>query len=436
MSTIQVPKRWDYVKLSESINDIIGGDWGESDNENIPKDFVRVKALRGIDISNWGVDKGKNASYRIIKKTSLKKRNLDEGDIIIEVSGGSTKFNVGRTILIDNEVLENCDVPIICANFFRKMRFKLEFNPKFVKYFLDYNYQNSHKMKKFIKQTTNLQNFNVTKFLDEVNIPKIDPKIQQKIVKKLDNILEKLEDKKKEILEIDQRNIDKIKKLIVNANGFLFQSLLKNTKTTTVQLESLLDGIKLGSNEKSIKDIEGIPVLRMPNIQNGKIDYSDLKFTKFSKKDEEKYLLRIGDVLVNRTNSAELVGKTAVFERDEKYAFASYIIRLRLKDNTIPQFISNYINSSIGRKYIESVYVKTSGQANINSEHLKSMLIQLPNISDQKKILKKLKNLNSGISNLQTKLSTLIKSQKMTKNYLGSLNSSILHEAFLGNLVN
>jgi len=66
----------------------------------------------------------------------------------------------------------------------------------------------------------------------------------------------------------------------------------------------------------------------MGNIQHGRPDTSDLKYLHLNEKDRKKLLLRKGDILVNRTNSAELVGKCAVFELEEKYAFASYLIRL------------------------------------------------------------------------------------------------------------
>ena len=131
---IQVPKGWKEVTLEDCISAILGGDWGENDAEIVPKDYVRAKIIRATEISNWLDQKGKTGVIRLIKKSSLEKRQLVPGDIILEISGGSTTFTVGRSVLIDNEAIEG-DVPIICANFFRKISLKKDLDPKFIHYF-------------------------------------------------------------------------------------------------------------------------------------------------------------------------------------------------------------------------------------------------------------------------------------------------------------
>ena len=88
-----------------------------------------------------------------------------------------------------------------------------------------------------------------------------------------------------------------------------------------------------GSSEKTHDDITGTPVLRMGNIQNGQLDLRNLKYLHIADKDREKLVLKRGDIVVNRTNSAELVGKCAVFDEKREFAYASYLIRLRLDAN-------------------------------------------------------------------------------------------------------
>lgn len=92
-----------------------------------------------------------------------------------------------------------------------------------------------------------------------------------------------------------------------------------------------------------------MPVLRMGNIQDGQLELSDLKFVPIN--DEiERLTLRRGDLLFNRTNSPELVGKSPVFDSEEDMTFASYLIRVK-SDNEVadPQFVAYWLNSAWGR---------------------------------------------------------------------------------------
>ena len=187
------PKNWNYQKLEECVSQIIGGDWGKENVEKVHKDFVRVKVIRGVDITKWKTEQGKNIVIRTIKKSSLEKRKLESGDIIFEISGGSSTFSVGRTFLITEQILENLTFPLICNNFFRKIRFEKELIPKFIKYFFDYYYE-LNGMKPFISQTTNLQNFNISKFLSEINIGIPKKETQKTIVQKLDEKFSLIED--------------------------------------------------------------------------------------------------------------------------------------------------------------------------------------------------------------------------------------------------
>src|SRR6185437_2120857 len=106
----------------------------------------------------------------------------------------------------------------------------------------------------------------------------------------------------------------------------------------------------------------GVPVLRMGNIVDGDLDLTTLKYLPDSHEEFPRLLLRPGDLLFNRTNSPELVGKTAVFKgRPEKCSFASYLIRVRLASGCMPEFVSAFINSVFGRKWVKSVVTQQVG---------------------------------------------------------------------------
>jgi type I restriction enzyme S subunit len=159
-----------------------------------------------------------------------------------------------------------------------------------------------------------------------------------------------------------------------------------------VLLGSVLERCQYGSSAKADGAEGGIPMLRMGNIGNGRIDFSNLAFIGLSTKDRETYRLDRGDVLINRTNSAELVGKSAMFEADSDYVFASYLIRLTPNPKKLLSgYLQAILASSIGRAYVDRVKHQSVGQSNINGTEIKAMPIPLPGRDEQEVVLRELR---------------------------------------------
>lgn len=151
-----------------------------------------------------------------------------------------------------------------------------------------------------------------------------------------------------------------------------------------VPLGDLVTSIDYGTSERAHSEPSGIPVLRMSNLQDDGLDVTDLKYVQLSTEDLHRFRLVSGDVLVNRTNSKELVGKTAVFNLDDEFVFASYLLRLRFDPAVVdPYFVSIFLNSSKGRLQIDRVSRQIIGMANINTKELRSFLVPLPPIGLQ-----------------------------------------------------
>ena len=179
-----------------------------------------------------------------------------------------------------------------------------------------------------------------------------------------------------------------------------------------------------GTSEKTNDDDSGTPVIRMGNIQNGLLDLRDLKYLHVAGKDRTKLVLKRGDILVNRTNSAELVGKCAVFDVEGDFAFASYLIRLRLDtEKAEPHLVASYINSPAGRAYMFSERKQMTGQANVNATKLKALPIALPPLTEQRQIVRELESLHARVDALK-------KLQTETGAELDALLPSILDKAF------
>ena len=183
-----------------------------------------------------------------------------------------------------------------------------------------------------------------------------------------------------------------------------------------------------GTSEKASDDNSGTPIFRMGNIQSGRLDLGDLRYLHLNDKDRARLLLKKGDILVNRTNSAELVGKCAVFDLEGEYSFASYLIRIRLdKDRAEPRLVASFINSPTGRAYMFSERKQMTGQANVNATKLKSLPIALPSLQEQRRIV-------AYLVGLQAKMEMLKEVQAQTSTELDALMPSILDKAFKGEL--
>jgi type I restriction enzyme, S subunit len=128
------------------------------------------------------------------------------------------------------------------------------------------------------------------------------------------------------------------------------------------------------------------PILRMGNLtSNGGWKLDDLKFINFEQKEIGKYTVKSGDILFNRTNSPDLVGKTAVFREAKTFGFAGYLVRLRLNDQADPEYVSAYLNSTHGKATLRGMCKSIIGMANINAKELISIPLLLPPIALQKR---------------------------------------------------
>jgi len=121
--------------------------------------------------------------------------------------------------------------------------------------------------------------------------------------------------------------------------------------------------------------------LRMNNITyGGQLDLTGLKYIDIPDSEEEKCVVQKGDVLFNRTNSKELVGKTCVYELDEPMIIAGYIIRVRTNEKVLPLYLSTVLNSDYGKATLRAMCKSIIGQANINAQELQGICIAIPPI--------------------------------------------------------
>lgn len=156
-------------------------------------------------------------------------------------------------------------------------------------------------------------------------------------------------------------------------------------------LGSFARELQYGTSALASSEETGVPILRMNNLQDDGWDLSDLKYIDLPESELTTYRLNDGDILFNRTNSKELVGKCAVFREAGVWVFASYLIRVTLDHaKALPDFVSMFLNTSAGRAQIDRLSRQIIGMTNINAEEIRTLLVPLPPPDDQRAMIAEL----------------------------------------------
>jgi type I restriction enzyme M protein len=156
-----------------------------------------------------------------------------------------------------------------------------------------------------------------------------------------------------------------------------------------VELGEVCEKVQYGISEKMNTEGLGFKTFRMNELIEGfAFDNREMKYSNISEKEFKKYKLEKGDLLFNRTNSFEHVGRTGIFDLDGDYCFASYLIRLQVNRKKVdPYFLNFFMNTSAFQSGIKQFASRAIGQANINATSLKSYKIPLPDLPTQARMV-------------------------------------------------
>ena len=199
---------------------------------------------------------------------------------------------------------------------------------------------------------------------------------QEKIVSTLSKIEKIITHRKQQLEKLDllvkARFVEMFGEPILNEKGW-----------NMVTIGDIVTEVKYGTSKPAVEGGK-YPYLRMNNLTyDGHLDLTNLKMIDIPDSEIEKCIVHRGDVLFNRTNSIELVGKTCVFDKDEDMVIAGYIIRVRLKSIMLPIVLSYFMNTDALKKKLRNMAKGAVNQANINAQEFKSINIYLPPIELQ-----------------------------------------------------
>lgn len=212
----------------------------------------------------------------------------------------------------------------------------------------------------------------------QIPVPSLS--VQSNIVKRIEII--------DYLISLRQRQAEKLDELVKARFVEMFGDPVLNCQGFPVRtIGELTTEVKYGTSKPAVEGGK-YPYLRMNNLTiDGKLDLHDLKQIDVDTSEFEKCVVRKGDVLFNRTNSAELVGKTAYYGLDEEMIIAGYIIRVRVNNLILPQYLSFYMNMPFMKQRIRSMAKGAVNQANINSKELKSIKVIVPPLEVQGKVV-------------------------------------------------
>ncbi|MBL5922754.1 restriction endonuclease subunit S [Lelliottia amnigena] len=332
-------------------------------------------------------------------------QKIRKNDILMCMSSGSSEL-VGKTAIA--ELDWDGSFGAFCALLRPKTS---ECVPKYLYYVLNSSVFREWTLNSSGSNIKNIRTSELNDFL--IPLPSLD--VQTRIA----NILEKIDEVRNKRIRTIKMVDDFLQSVFIEKFGD--PSNNKNNYPIGT-IRDLVDSVNYGTSAKASGKKGDIPILRMGNITyQGGWDFSDLKYIKLTKVEEEKYLVCKGDLLFNRTNSKELVGKTAVYDNDVPMAFAGYLIRVRANSLGNNYFISGYLNSSHGKKTLTNMCKSIVGMANINAQELQDIKIVIPPIELQNNYEKIVKASRKRIAKLQ-------KSER----YLDRIFNSLSQKAFLG----
>ena len=303
------------------------------------------------------------------KKRVRDNQLLKTGDILICTSSGSKEL-VGKAAYIQE------DLPMTFGAFCKVVRPQKICSDYLGHFFNSPNYRKKISNASAGANINNIRNEHIDEL--EILLPTIDRQEYVAVVLgKLSNLISL---RKQQLAKLDElvkaRFVEMFGEYPSNQMGW-----------TTCTIRDIVEDIRYGTSRPAV-DGGVYPYLRMNNITySGELDLSDIKRIDIPENELPRCTVKRGDVLFNRTNSKELVGKTCVYDKDEMMVLAGFIIRVRVNERILPEFLSSFLNADFSKQMLLGMCKAAIGQANINAQELQGIELYLPPIVLQREFV-------------------------------------------------
>ena len=238
-----------------------------------------------------------------------------------------------------------------------------------------------------------MKNLKMQTLAESTTVPSVRKTVLEKYEIEVPSLVEQEEIEKKltltqKIIEKRRQELSYLDEIIKARFVEMFGDPIQNPKGwEVVTIGDIVTEVRYGTSKPAVEGGK-YPYLRMNNLTaDGHLDLNDLKYIDIPDDEIEKCVVRKGDVLFNRTNSIELVGKTAVFDLPEDMIIAGYIIRVRLTEKMLPEVLSQYMNLEALKGILRGMAKGAVNQANINAQELQSIKVYIPEMELQKQFV-------------------------------------------------
>ena len=409
----ELPKGWKLTKLGNILCRMTNGLNIEQTDvcsiDSFPISRIETIANEKIDFSR--------VKYCTPSIDQKQKYLLEDGDILF--SHINSDKHLGKTAIYKD--IE----PLIHGVNLLLLRCNSElYNSGMLNYLLRY-YRYTGVFMGIAQRAVNQSSINQKK-LSNLDIPLPALTEQKQIAEKLDKLFDQIET----IKEASNKIPELLKNFRQQVLTYAVTGKLIESTPEPRMLGELIDELKYGTSQKADYDIEGFPVLRIPNINNGEIDSSDLKYVPLDDKEYNQLSLQEGDILVIRSNgSLSIVGQCAIVRKEcENWVYAGYLIRIRCTHELLPEYLNYIFQSYQVRKQIVEKSHSMSGVNNFSADKIKQLEIAWYPVEVQKQIVEKLNSIFGKLNEIEKQYNTLC--EKLEK-----LPQTLLCKAFKGELV-
>lgn len=415
-----IPEDWQSKPLRSLLEKQFSGDWGSDEGEKA------VSVLRSTNFTSSGALDFSDVATRYFNQDKAETFGLQKDDLLVERSGGGPDQPVGRIGFITEGIPEGT-----VSNFVQVLRPDPEkVNPEFLGWVL-YELQRTGIIERVQQQSTQMRNLNWRDY-QRLLLPWPELDEQRCIAAALKLADDSITKAKAELYATRELKRSLMQTLFVSGMPGRHSDFIE-TKIGPIpkswQLKKL--GDVLVSSQYGLSECMAesgcFPILRMNNMENGIVNADDVKYIDLDDATFEVFRLRAGDILFNRTNSMEYVGRVGILNEDMDAVFASYLVRLVADPSQVdPWFLNFCMNSTQVKNRYRRYATPAVQQANINPRNLKKTLIAFPSLEDsdeQHEIIELLRSVDDSIISLKKKVEAF---QQVNKSLLQNLLTGVI----------
>ena len=385
VSKTQIPEGWRLVRLGDVLELDQPGAWGEDPTPAEPG----VRVLRAADLTRDGQVKPGNAAWRRLSERDLERRLMQEGDLILERSGGGPGTPVGRVALVQGLG------SVYCNNFCQQLRVdRAKCTPKYAARTLWHRYTQGVTAR-LEHQTTGIRNLDYAAYL---NLPILLPPLpeQRAIAAVLDSIDDAIERTDAVIAATEQLRDSLLHQLLTRGVPGWHTEWKDVPGFGTIPVgweivrlgERIEEGPTNGIYKPESEYGSGVNLIRIGDFTFGQfVNFGAFQRIRATEEEIRRYQIREGDVIINRVNSLSHIGKSVLIpEVKEPTLFESNMMKIRFDRGLDLRFGAMVLLSDNTRRYFNAMAKKAVQQASINQQDVSELPVPLPPLAEQQAI--------------------------------------------------